>query len=320
MFQACPFSLHTADPAEASRWIESLYGPTRVSPCGGAFQLRLEGAAVAGVTAMRVHNEHPTELVHRVGFAGIGLVFPCRGELRVQCAGPESALQVHTASLLAGGDSWRAQYGGPLRALVLLLGRAELEAKLAEQLGRTPRAPLAFEPWTNDAGPAAATLRSLVEALVDGACGDAPLLRSGAALASLREAILDLAVHVLPHNHSASLREAAQARALPRKVKRAVAFMREHVARPLTLADIAAAAGSSPRALQQAFQSFLGTSPMAYLRDLRLEGAHRDLCNPAHREPVAAIAAAWGFVHLSLFAAHYRQRFGRLPSETRRLR
>ncbi|MGY1815187.1 AraC family transcriptional regulator [Blastococcus sp. SYSU D00820] len=100
-------------------------------------------------------------------------------------------------------------------------------------------------------------------------------------------------------------------------VRRAQAFVHDHAQTPIGLVDIAAAAGVSPRTLQQHFRDRLGTTPAAYLRDVRLAGAHRDLL-AGNAGGVAEVAWRWGFAHPGRFAADCRRAFGRLPSETAR--
>ncbi|SDU77856.1 AraC family transcriptional regulator [Jiangella alkaliphila] len=106
----------------------------------------------------------------------------------------------------------------------------------------------------------------------------------------------------------------------PRVLRRAAAYIEEHAAEPITLTDIAAAAGVGARALQYAFGRHLGTTPLAYLRAVRLEHAHHALQagDPAAGATVATIAASWGFGKPSRFAADYRQRYGQPPSRTLR--
>lgn len=106
----------------------------------------------------------------------------------------------------------------------------------------------------------------------------------------------------------------------PAAVRRAVAFMTEHAAEPVRLAEIAAAAGLGVRALQYGFLRHYGTTPTRYLQHLRLDRAHRDLqaADPGRGDTVAAIAARWGFAKPSRFAARYRERFGHSPSHTLR--
>jgi AraC-like DNA-binding protein len=89
---------------------------------------------------------------------------------------------------------------------------------------------------------------------------------------------------------------------------------------PVTLAAIARQAGASPRALQHAFRRYYGTTPMTYLRQIRLERAHQDLqaADPSAGDTVAAIARRWGWAHPGHFAAVYRQRYGIPPGRTLR--
>jgi transcriptional regulator GlxA family with amidase domain len=112
----------------------------------------------------------------------------------------------------------------------------------------------------------------------------------------------------------------ASGRALPAAVRRAVDYIDTHADLPQTLGDIAQATGIGARALQEAFRRHRGTTPMAYLRAVRLERVHRELqaADPAHGATVAAIAARWGFAHRGRFALAYQQAYGRSPQQTLR--
>jgi AraC-like DNA-binding protein len=105
----------------------------------------------------------------------------------------------------------------------------------------------------------------------------------------------------------------------PDTVRRAVTFIDENAHNDITIADIAAAAFVTIRAVQLAFRRHLDTTPMAYLRRVRLAHAHQDLLagDPAH-ESVTAVAYRWGFPNPARFAALYRQAYGTLPSHTLR--
>ena len=106
----------------------------------------------------------------------------------------------------------------------------------------------------------------------------------------------------------------------PQPLRRALAFIDEHAGDPITLDEIAAAARLSPRGVQAAFRRHLDTTPLAYLRGVRMERAHRDLqgAEPGDGVSVATLAAKWGFTHLGRFAVDYRRRFGTYPSQTLR--
>jgi len=107
--------------------------------------------------------------------------------------------------------------------------------------------------------------------------------------------------------------------ASPATLRRAIAFIDEHAHDDIAGAEIAAAAGVTIRALQLAFRRHLNTTPLGYLRRVRLDYAHRELAaaDPQH-ESVTAVAFRWGFANSGRFAAYYRQAYGVLPSRTLR--
>lgn len=100
-------------------------------------------------------------------------------------------------------------------------------------------------------------------------------------------------------------------------IKRAVAFMREHLDQPLTALDLCAELGVSDRALRRAFRETFGSEPLDYFRIMRMH-AVRAALRAAHGsgQPVADIVSRWGFGRLGSFAGEYRRQFGELPSET----
>ncbi|MDH2434348.1 helix-turn-helix domain-containing protein [Pokkaliibacter sp. MBI-7] len=89
---------------------------------------------------------------------------------------------------------------------------------------------------------------------------------------------------------------------------------------PPSIVDLCNRVGASRRKLQYCFHETLGINPVAYLRTLRLNEAHRALLQAGATTTVQDVAACWGFWHLSRFATDYRQLFGEKPSETLRRR
>ena len=102
-------------------------------------------------------------------------------------------------------------------------------------------------------------------------------------------------------------------------VDAAQAFMRSHIAEPITVADLCVELGVSRRTLQYSFQDVLGTNPVRFLRAMRLNGVRRDLrAGTTPADSVQDIAARWGFWHMGHFVTDYKRMFGELPSETLR--
>ncbi|MEH1167700.1 helix-turn-helix transcriptional regulator [Micromonospora sp. CPCC 205539] len=125
------------------------------------------------------------------------------------------------------------------------------------------------------------------------------------------------ALTVFPNTAVTDPTTSDQRDASPATVRRAVAFMDEHADQDITAADIASAAGVSLRAVQLAFRRHLGTTPMAYLRRIRLDRAHHDLVRAdPRRDTVSAIASRWGFASHSRFTARYHASYGVPPRET----
>ena len=75
----------------------------------------------------------------------------------------------------------------------------------------------------------------------------------------------------------------------------------------------------SRRTMQNSFRSVAETTPVNYIRSIRLNGVRRELMSTRAAElSIGDAAARWGFFHLSHFAAEYHELFGELPSQTRR--
>lgn len=141
---------------------------------------------------------------------------------------------------------------------------------------------------------------------------------SATATSHLFQAAMAMILESVPHNYSERLQKPASP-AMPRNLKKAIEYMVANISHSLTVADIAREAGTSVRALQAAFQQFKNTTPLSYLRRIRLEGVRKSLCDEANSLSIAQIARAWGFTHMGRFSAIYCDAFGETPSETVRL-
>jgi transcriptional regulator GlxA family with amidase domain len=105
----------------------------------------------------------------------------------------------------------------------------------------------------------------------------------------------------------------------PVLLRRAIAFIHDNAHRDITLSDIAASVNVTPRSVQYTFRRHVGSTPLEYLRSLRLNRAHRELqaADPSV-DTVMAIAGRWGFGHAGRFSSMYKRTFGTSPSRTLR--
>ena len=89
---------------------------------------------------------------------------------------------------------------------------------------------------------------------------------------------------------------------------------------PSGIEELCARMGTNRRTLQNSFKRVTGTSPLIYLRNLRLNTTRqRLLSSPAGAPSVTHAACKAGFEHLGHFAAAYKALFGEAPSRSRRL-
>jgi AraC-like DNA-binding protein len=122
------------------------------------------------------------------------------------------------------------------------------------------------------------------------------------------------------HSHRNALTGDEQLPA-PRTVRLAVDIIEAEAHSPLTVSSIAARCHVSVRALQQGFRRYMGSSPMAYLREVRLRRAHQSLLTSDPSETsVASVAYQWGFTNMGRFAAAHTARYDEPPAATLRRR
>jgi len=106
--------------------------------------------------------------------------------------------------------------------------------------------------------------------------------------------------------------------ALPASLAEALRWLETRLDEPVQLETLAAAAGVRPRTLEAQFKLHLGTTPLGWLRRLRLARARQQLLAGGAAASVTGAASANGFSQFGRFAAQYREQFGELPSETLR--
>ena len=110
-----------------------------------------------------------------------------------------------------------------------------------------------------------------------------------------------------------------RADAKPTTVRRALAYMEANPDLEIGVVNVARAAHVSVRALQVAFRRHLDTTPMAYLRRVRLDRVHADLAAADPGETtVTDVTARWGFHAVGRFRADDRDAYGEYPRDSLR--
>ncbi|WP_210496699.1 AraC family transcriptional regulator [Microvirga antarctica] len=219
-------------------------------------------------------------------------------------------------AVVTSGSQELLQYGEDCETGVLVMNRRKLNEHCARLLGRDP-IEVAFDTsFPLESAQGQSWLRLYRYASAEIANPDSLVRSIVAARANLEQMVLTGLLFGHRHTYSDALMR-PQPAAAPFYVRRAEAFIEASFADPISIADIAAYAGVSARSLQSGFQTFRGTTPMMFLRAVRLRHAHRQL---QHADPTAStvteIAIGCGFSHLGEFAAHYKRTFGVSPRQT----
>jgi AraC-like DNA-binding protein len=184
-------------------------------------------------------------------------------------------------------------------------------------VGRRPPAPIqftGFQPVTPAAGRyLTRTMSYLWEIMANPTAESQPLIQASAA-----DMLAASVLAAFPNTAVAEPTAQDRHDATTATLRRAVAFIEQNAERDITLADIADAASVGIRAVQVAFRRHLDTTPMRYLRGVRLDGAHRELrrADPTRGVTVTDVAMRWGFYSHSRFAAWYRTTYGVSPRRT----
>lgn len=252
-------------------------------------------------------DERPAFLVH----------IPITGSL-VRTGPDGSHVPQGSPSVLSPADPATLRWRPDTAALVVRLDRRALEGELVNLLGRPLELPLRFRPELDDAGSWLDLVRYVAEDL------DAPagLIRRPAVTADLERVLLRGLLLCQPHTYSTQLAAGVARRDRPPHVVAALTEMHAAPEHAFTVESLASDVNVSPRQLQAGFREHLETSPMRYLRHLRLRRVREELSewDPAVRPNIADVAHRWGFTHLGRFAREYRQQYGELPSQTLRRR
>jgi AraC-like DNA-binding protein len=126
-------------------------------------------------------------------------------------------------------------------------------------------------------------------------------------------AVEEIVLRLLRSEAAAAIRSAGAVTKAGARIQAAIAFMRRHLGRPLSVAEIASHVHMSPSHFAHSFREVAGVTPMRCIRDLRLEEA-RTLMLGAGLRPGDA-AAKVGFESPAHFNRAFRRRFEATPAD-----
>lgn len=279
------------------------------------FDAAVSWRRVGGVGVLRSRYRAPVTVTCTPPIPWVTISFVPRGAVSFAASGRSVVGDRARGVVLDYAERVDMRWRPGTEQFMVAMERERLERGLRGLVEDAPDAPLVFEPGLDVDGGGRAVIGAVasLRALLAHSPGQVPAVLAG----EVEHAVVTALLLGTRHNHRERIfRRSPPA---PRRVLRRVLDLVESAHdSTLTVADLAACAGTSERALHAAFRRELGTTPMAYLRGRRLEAAREDLLAAEPGDGVAAVAMRHGFSHLGRFAAAYRARFGETPSSTLR--
>jgi AraC-like DNA-binding protein len=297
----CSFQVANARRFIGFRGVEKVLGLSRIQI------LQWNGDTECQTSTERLSDQHL--VFHFVLDGGFEVA---QGSRRAHVASDQMLIVSHPGTVVR-------HWHGTCALLNLVVPRSCLQQCLQQEFGLHGAEQVEFEPLTvlNIADIPAAI--GLLETIVADLNGGTSVFAQTPISAHAERLLMLLLLKTAPHRHRSALNHGAAARIAPFYVRRAESHMQQHLASPLTVKELSAAAGVSVRTLYYGFSEFRNDSPRRYLKQLRLAKAREILRSASPREPkIGTIASSVGYASASQFSRDYRAQFGETPAATLR--
>lgn len=243
-----------------------------------------------------------------------------------QTLGTVNGVQVRADLLLAVPAQTEIGFvsGAGWESVAFLVGAAFLQSHMAaRQRLDELRLPQRVEPLRADA-PRVRQLFELGKRVAE-AAAQAPVQfdESPAERAAAQVEVVETLLSALRASSGSTLARSDQTRQTQSViVKAAEDYALSKIGQRIYVSDLCKTTATSERALEYAFKTVMGLSPVQFLARLRLHRAREALLQAPSGgvATVSTIALDWGFWHFGEFAKAYKELFNELPSDTLRRR
>ncbi len=264
----------TDDRDEAEQVLTDLYLPNRLDLDRSSAGLGMEvtGLRLGALTVGRLTYGRPVRL-RTAEAENFHVNLPLRGRVASRLGTAERVTTGPGEGLVfSPGAPAEISWSAGSEQLCLMISRARPEAELEQLLGRSLRGPLTFNPAADLNSALGRRWRTVLDLLVDELDHPTDVGRNPLVARHLEGLVLDGLLLGQSHSHSdAATRDGPAGPSAA--IGRALELVEERPSEPWTTVSLAAAVHLSVRALQAGFHRDLDTSPMTYLRRVRLRRA-----------------------------------------------
>jgi AraC-like DNA-binding protein len=245
---------------------------------------------------------------------------PMKGYAEIQCSNQRFISSPEMASLISPEQPLSMMWQGSSPQLVIRIDREDFEHHCRQHLDRWGQRSPVFSPQLDFDTPGGAYVMQLLMMLVGGLLESSHPIHQPLVMRQFESTLLNALLYGIESDVFDQLHAQSTPQVAPYFIKQAEEFIRANMDQPLSVEMLAEQVGVSVRSLQAGFRKYRDTTPMALLRDLRLEQVNAALKHSQGMTSITDVAFRWGFSHLGRFSKDYRQRFNELPSETLRFR
>jgi AraC-like DNA-binding protein len=208
---------------------------------------------------------------------------------------------------------WR----GPTQLLFIRLSRSRLEHLVASETGISIGDPLSFGVLRVLDLDQVSTLWNFIVTVCRDLSEAHPCFDGHVGRLAERTLSL-LLLKAVPNNYKWAFAGGSLCSAAPYYVRRVEKYIKEHARNQISTEDLVTVGGVSARSIYQGFRRFRSTTPMGYLKAVRLDLARDALVKGRGKGPnsVTEAAVAAGYANLSQFSRDYKDRFREAPSQT----
>jgi AraC-like DNA-binding protein len=239
------------------------------------------------------------------------------GEGHVQSGDRRAITSIRSILITDPTEHTKIRMSAQCQHLTVRVSRRALLATLAARLKRGPRKALQFNleiPMDSDF---ARAWCELVAHICHVSATAPAALASEGVRRQYSRTLMEIMLSAAPHSHSDSLNEPMN-RAAAWHVGRARDYVHDHLSEDISVTDIAARVGVTPRTLQNGFRKAFNLTPAEYIRRARVDALHRALLAADANIGVTNLMMNVGIVNFGRYAQYYREQIGVSPSRTLR--
>ncbi|MDP9096520.1 MAG: AraC family transcriptional regulator [Pseudomonadota bacterium] len=275
--------------------------------------LSRRGASGAGELDVAYIADHcaATLLITETGLPDYCLTFVRRGVLT--CSGLDSPDLFNAGKGV--GLIYRGLPGTALAAtsdherVAIWIPAESVRQRLVAMLGGPMQEDVTFDPLFDLDTRGGRKIRSLVSHLMGELSPDRSFSGNNLACRSFTDLLIYAMLEGVPNSYSKRL-DPHSASPVPGIIRRAEEYIRSHSEQPITLTDLAAAAGCSVRNLQIGFRRFRDTTPANAILLARLESLRQGIVRGRVNGTVTEIAYQYGFTNPGRLTALCKAAFG----------